>query len=67
MRFKMGGERIERRLERLIIGDAGPLTAKAGEESTALPSLSEKPMHIAAAHPAIGGHRAIAAAPRRRG
>jgi hypothetical protein len=27
-----------------------------------LPSLSEKPMHIAAAHPAIDGYRAIAAA-----
>ncbi len=44
MRFKMGGGGLERRFERLIIGDAGPLTAKAGEESASLRGLSEKPI-----------------------
>ena len=61
MRFKMGSDGVERRLQSLFIGDAGPFAAKAGEESAPLRGVREKPMHIAAAHSAIGGHRAIAA------
>src|ERR1700730_2077370 len=61
MLFKMGGDSIERRLENLVIASAGSFAAKAGEEGASLRGVSEKPMHIAAAHPAIGRCRAIAA------
>ena len=61
MRFKMRGDRIERRVERLVIRDTRTLAPEAGEKRAWLRGLGEKPMHIAAAHKAIGRRRAIAA------
>jgi hypothetical protein len=57
----MQGNGVERRVERLVVRDARTLAPEAGEESASLRGVSEKPMHIAAAHKAIGRRRAIAA------
>src|ERR1700730_12705549 len=57
----MCGDRIERRVERLVIRDARTLAPEASEKRASLRGTSEKPMHIAAAHKAIGRRRAIAA------
>src|ERR1700737_2650730 len=57
----MCGDRIERRVERLVIRDARTLAPEAGEKRASLRGAGEKPMHIAAAHTAIGRRRAIAA------
>ncbi len=57
----MCGDRIERRIQSFVIRDAGPFAAKAGKKRASLRVVSEKPMHIAAAHAAIGRCRAVAA------
>ena len=61
MRFQMGGHGVERDVERLVIRDARTVAPEAGKKRASLRGVSEKPMHIAAAHKAIGRRRAIAA------
>src|SRR3984893_17504608 len=61
MRFKMQSDGVERGVERLVIRDARTLAPEAGEKRASLRGAGEKPMHIAAAHTAIGRRRAIAA------
>ncbi len=61
MRFEMQSDGVERRVESCVVRDARTLAPETDEKRASLRGVSEKPMHIAAAHKAIGRRRPVAA------